>query len=657
MAATRKLTVEVLGDAKSVHGAFKGIADGTDSLGKQFTDFGKKVGIAFTAVAAGTAVLAKTALDAAYEAQKVSAQTDAIVKATGKAAGLTGKQVQQLADALSFKTGVDDEAIQSSMNMLLTFKQVRNEAGKGNQIFTRASAAMMDLGNVFGSTESAAMQLGKALSDPVKGIGSLRRAGVNFTKAQQDQIKALVESGDLLGAQKIILAEVESQVGGTAAATATSAARMKVAFENLQERVGKLLLPAFEGLARAIVEKVIPAIEDIVDKYGPPLARFFSGLFTKAQKVGAVIADNLFPILKKVGSWMADNTKVVATFFAVVAGAAVLASLAALAAAIAGLFNPLTLIIGAVALAAAGFVYAYQHFETFRNVVDGVARFITGTVIPAVVTAFGWLGSQITAFANGVRSRWDDIRAATQNVFDFVRGFIQGVLSVLQYLWDVFGGTIVASVRRAWDAISNIVAGAFGIVRGLFDVFLGLLSGHWSRVWDGLKSAVWGALQGVLGIAQALWNPIVSTFSAIWEAVKRAASAPFSALVAIVKGAVNTVIDVVNKFVDIWNAIQFTAPRIHIPGTNWTVGGFTIGLPDLPKIPHLAQGGVVMTPSIVEVAERGPEAIVPLSRFEQPSGDTKVEINVSGGDPQAVVNALRKYMRQNGTVPVKVGFV
>jgi hypothetical protein len=35
-------------------------------------------------------------------------------------------------------------------------------------------------------------------------------------------------------------------------------------------------------------------------------------------------------------------------------------------------------------------------------------------------------------------------------------------------------------------------------------------------------------------------------------------------------------------------------------------------------------------------------------------GGGNVTINVSGGDPNAVVQALRTYMRQNGSVPIKI---
>lgn len=56
-----------------------------------------------------------------------------------------------------------------------------------------------------------AIQLGKALNDPIIGMGALRKVGVAFTEAQKEQIKTLQESGDLMGAQKIILNELGNE--------------------------------------------------------------------------------------------------------------------------------------------------------------------------------------------------------------------------------------------------------------------------------------------------------------------------------------------------------------------------------------------------------------------------------------------------------------
>jgi len=272
MARARSFTIRIVGDAKDAQRALKGIgasakglsgslAPATAGLGKLFGAAAGVVG--FAAITRGISSM----VSAAYESQKVLKQTEAIVKATGMAAGMTAGDISALADSLSKKVGIDDEAIQTSLNLLLTFKQVRNEVGAGNDVFDRAAQAALDLGNVFGSTDSAAVQLGKALSDPVRGITALRRSGINFTQAQQDQIKALVASNDLLSAQKIILGEVESQVGGTAEATATSADRFKVAFENIAENIGTLLLPAMEAFANFMLNTVLPFVQRVIDAF------------------------------------------------------------------------------------------------------------------------------------------------------------------------------------------------------------------------------------------------------------------------------------------------------------------------------------------------------------------------------------------------------
>jgi len=74
---------------------------------------------------------------------------------------------------------------------------------------------------------------------------------------------------------------------------------------------------------------------------------------------------------------------------------------------------------------------------------------------------------------------------------------------------------------------------------------------------------------------------------------------------------------------------------------------------DVPNIPELANGGLVMQPTLALVGEAGPEAVVPLDRMGQMGGN--VTINVNGGDPNAVVDALRRYMRMNGSVPIRIG--
>jgi SLT domain-containing protein len=70
----------------------------------------------------------------------------------------------------------------------------------------------------------------------------------------------------------------------------------------------------------------------------------------------------------------------------------------------------------------------------------------------------------------------------------------------------------------------------------------------------------------------------------------------------------------------------------------------------------LATGGIVTAPQIALIGEAGPEAVIPLDRMGEfgMGGGNNVTINVQGGDPNAVVDALRAYMFRNGSVPIRV---
>jgi len=165
------------------------------------------------------------------------------------------KRMSKYAESLSFATGVDDELIKSSESILLTFKEIAKSADVAGGAFDRATKATIDLAAAgFGNAEDNAKQLGKALNDPVKGLTSLTKSGVTFTKKEREKIKALTESGKLLEAQDVILSAIEMQVGGTAEATASSMDRMQQRFEAVGEELGTALLPAVDDLAAQMIE-------------------------------------------------------------------------------------------------------------------------------------------------------------------------------------------------------------------------------------------------------------------------------------------------------------------------------------------------------------------------------------------------------------------
>ena len=294
-------------DAKGINRAvreFKKLEGGVNksafvlkNLDRASTNAFKSIAKVSAGLAIGAGIVGKALVSQAMEAKRVTAETNAIIKATGGAARISAKGVADLSDKLSMQIGVDDELIQKTANLLLTFKQVQNVTGEGNDIFTQAVTLAQDLGSVFGSADAAAMQLGKALSDPIAGITALRRAGINFTAQQKEQIKTLVDSGKTLEAQKLILAEVESQVGGTAKATSTDFGRMQVAIENVAEKLGALLLPYLEDFANFITTTIVPILDEfasIVGEEGLGAGIKFLGgelldFFTELEGTGAII--------------------------------------------------------------------------------------------------------------------------------------------------------------------------------------------------------------------------------------------------------------------------------------------------------------------------------------------------------------------------------
>lgn len=317
----RKISVEIVGDATSLSKAFGKAADSADSfgskMGKGLATVAKTAVVAGAAVAGGFALVVKKGFDELGESQKVAAQTEAVIKATGGAANVSAKQVSQLAEAISKKSGIDDEAIQSGSNLLLTFKNVRNEVGAGNDVFNQATKAAVDLSVAgFGSIESASKMMGKALNDPVAGLTALSRAGVTFTAEQKKAIAEMVKTGDVLGAQKVILEEVTSQVGGSAEAFGNTLpgqlGKLRNAFDEVAGRLAVALLPALTS-AMGAVTRALPHIEafasafiDRIAPYVQQAAQFLRDAWPQAieRARGAVAA--VLPVLETLGNAARD---------------------------------------------------------------------------------------------------------------------------------------------------------------------------------------------------------------------------------------------------------------------------------------------------------------------------------------------------------------
>jgi ribosomal protein L12E/L44/L45/RPP1/RPP2 len=180
-------------------------------------------------------------------------------------------RVDAYAESLERSLSIDADVIKSTQTKLATFNELAKTSDEAGGAFDRATVAALDLAAAgFGTAESNAVQLGKALNDPVKGLSSLTRSGVTFTKQEKQKIRVLVETNKTLEAQDLILAAIEKQVGGTAKESVSSFERMRLATERIRDSIGEKVLPIVEKLADYIVDVVAPAVEQFIADVSNP---------------------------------------------------------------------------------------------------------------------------------------------------------------------------------------------------------------------------------------------------------------------------------------------------------------------------------------------------------------------------------------------------
>lgn len=246
-----------------------GFTSGMLSAQSIATAFGPTV-TAFMANPLLGAVQAGKKLFGLFRAQEQSeAKLEAVLKATGNAAGFTGEQLKGMASDLQSVTTVGDETIIGAQAVLATFKEIKGDN------FRDAMTAAMDMNAVVGGDlQGNVMQLGKALNDPVAGISALTRVGVSFTEQQKQQIKTMAASGDVMGAQKLILAELNSEFGGAAEAIGATDTgkleRLANIFGDIGEKIFGALLPALTA-AMPILELVAEILGVIAEAAGAVL--------------------------------------------------------------------------------------------------------------------------------------------------------------------------------------------------------------------------------------------------------------------------------------------------------------------------------------------------------------------------------------------------
>lgn len=588
----------------------KGIKEAQSAFGGLGSSLGKIAGLVAAAFSVRAITnFAKESLAAAEGVQVANNRLDQIAKSMG----IFGEQTQQVSDRLKsyaeaneLTLATDAEVIKATQAKLLTFKELAGTADEAGGAFDRATQAAIDLAAAgFGTAETNAVQLGKALNDPIKGITALRRAGITFTESEKEKIAALVESGNLLEAQNVVLKAIETQVGGTAAATATASKRMALAFDNVKETVGAALMPAFASLAEAMIpiaEQIAPVLGDAITKLVPSFQEF-AGFIPKV--VEALVP--LIPSLLDIAGAILDLAVELMPVFIEV-----------LDTIIPILENLIPLFLDLFEQAIAPIIPA------ILDLVEALA--------PVVEEIFPLLAELLAILIPPLLILLEELFIPLiPVVLELIEAFMPLIEEVLPVLADILTTIVFPVLLFLADIFKVVLIGAIGLFQAGLEGLGTFVSGFattFKNVWSGISSFMKGIINGILGFIQGLVNGVISGVNAVIRAI---------------------------------NSLRFTIPS-WVPG----LGGQSIGfnLPTLGNvnIPRLAEGGVVMPQPggvLANLAEAGqPEAVIPLDRFNG-LGNKDVTYNITvnaglGTDPvslgREIVNAIKRYERTSGPV-------
>ena len=266
--AQKKLTKGGKGIQESFRRASQSIAAIQGPLGPvagRITSLGTiigNVGLTVAAITVGIAALTfalKATIGVISRAEQQFLKLKAILKATGNAAGLTLREIEALAQEIGIGTLASTQKVRDAAGILLTFKSISGET------FKEALRLTQDLAEVgFGDVKQGAIQLGKALEEPIVGLGALRRVGVSFTDQQKEVIKVLSMTGQKAEAQRIILEALDKQVGGAGVEAATGLAG---AIDSVNENFTIFIEKSVQG------QRAVTFLTNALNK----LAGFFDG--------------------------------------------------------------------------------------------------------------------------------------------------------------------------------------------------------------------------------------------------------------------------------------------------------------------------------------------------------------------------------------------
>jgi phage-related protein len=657
---------------------------------------GRKIALGFAAGTAATAAFAKSAVNAASDFDESASKlgviigdaSDAVID-FAKNASAIGISANEAAEAAG-KFAIFGKAAGLAGDDLATF----------STDFVKLSADMASFNNA--SPEDVMEAIGAALRGQAL---PLQRYGVLLNDATMRQAAlelgiysgngALTAQQKILAAQKVIYAQTGDAQGDferTSQGLANQQRILAARLSNLRIEIGMKLLPIFTKFAGFLVNRLYPAVERFTRFAWRRLTDAFQTARPFLERIVSLFNDQIRPAIERLVKFMEDNENVVKAFLAVLAGAAVIAGLAALAKTLGLLLNPIGLIVVAIAGLVAGFVYLYENSERFRNFMDGIGRWFRDEFPIYFRKAVDIITPIWERFLNGLMFMVDSLILNLGRIFS-------GMWKLLQGIFNVGAGVLQGDWSRVWKGLGQIFEGSWKIILGLiglafipFLVAWAVFGDDIKRIWNAVWQEVTGnlakyAIQIIFIVPRLLTLPFVmlwrlfgdeikEVWNRLWEMgviptllkwaaniiflVPRILTAPFlilwnlfgddikriwgtiwNGVMIIFDNTAGRIIGVVTGIIDaVTRAIAAikSLGDVPIPNPVSAIGGVVSGVAGaiggaarrIGGILPFADGGLVMNPVVGLVGEAGPELVIPLDKLGQMGGGDTINVYVQG---------------------------
>lgn len=495
-------------------------------------------------------------------------------------------------------------------------------------------AVAFDAVKAFAEDDAAAQKLATTLGNVTGASDSQVKSVEDFiTKTSlaaavaDDELRPALDSlvrgtGDITKAQDLLGLALDVSAGTGKDLGAVSDALSKAFNGNLGPL--KKLDPALADLVAsgASADEVFAAMSDTFSGQADTAAQTTQGkmkglgiqMGELKESIGAAVAplaEKLLPKFLEFVAFIQKHKTLVVTFGAIIAGIAIAViavntamtiwtAVTTAFTAIQMVFNavmalnPIFLIVIAIAAIIAILVVLQQKFDIF------------GIAIEAIGTAFDAVWTAIKFVFDWVKDNWMTILAVLTGPFGLA------ILAVVTFKDQIleFMGKVISGIGTVFGKVLDIILFPFKKAYEYFLSYIDLVKEVFGRVKDGIGT--------------------------VFEGLKDILTKPFKAAF--------------NAIAGLWNG---TVGKLSFKIPDWVPGIGGKGF-DVPDIPMLANGGIVTSAQLAMIGEKGPEAVIPLSRLDQMTngggGGNTINITVTSADPNAVVAALQKWVRSNGAL-------